>query len=247
MPKPVRPALVTVAAVLNIATGILAILCGGSCGLLVAWTFSMIRSVPARPGEPHPKEVFDIIGRHFPYYEEIMVASFLIAGLLGLFLIISGIGTLLVKQWGRILTILTGLAIIAHSVFLAGYYIAVVIPNQSKMQQEFIDYAKKIEEDAKKKQAKAPPGSPPPPAFATPAPANQSANHLLYLGCFVVCLAYGTAIVLVMVLPSTRKAFEESANYVEDDDDEWKHERRRRLLEVDDFDRPRFRDDDIER
>jgi hypothetical protein len=165
-------------------------------------------------------------------------------------LIICGIGTLMLKQWARILTILTGLGIMLHALGVGGYYVAVVIPNQPKLMKDWFDYFKKIEEEERKKQQaqnKGKPAAPPPQAFPATPPASDASNHVLYLGMLIACVAYGAGMIVVMLLPGTRAAFAATPTPDEPMPSERDRlERRRRLLEDDDFDRPRRRHGDFE-
>lgn len=233
MTGPQRPALVTVLSVFNILLGILALLCGSGCGAMTAWFFSIIGQLPVPPGEPSPKELFDIFARNFPGYQAVAIATFVLMGIEGVFLIVSGSGALLLKKWGRYLTIFTGLAICLHSLALLGYYSAIIVPNQVKMQNDVVEYGKRMEQ-AQKNKGGGRAGGPPPPAFGNMQAANQSANHMFNFLCMLACLAYGGGMVVVMLLPGTRAAFEPAPSF---DTDESERERRRLLLEEDDFER----------
>lgn len=246
MPRPVRPALVTVVSVFNIILGIITPMCVGGCGAMFVWVFSMLRSVPARPGEPNMKEMVDIFAKHYPRYEEIMIGSCVLIGALGLLFIICGIGTLMLKQWARILTIVAALVLILHGLALSGYYFAIVIPNTPKMEKDLLEWQAKLQEQQRKQIARQGGTPPPPPAFA-PNSANQAGNHVFYLGLLLAYVLYGAGNILVMLLPGTRAAFA-AAPESDDEPRESFSERRRRLLDDDDFDRPQRRyDDDDER
>jgi hypothetical protein len=231
-----------VLSVFNILIGSAALLCGGGCGAMTAWSLSLIRSVPVRPGEPNPNELFDIFFRHMPYCEEVAIGALLCTCILGVLLIIAGAGTMFLKQWSRILTILVGLALIVQFTSLVGYYCAVVIPGQSKALKEFEAYVEKMQKEEEKKRQATGGGKatapPPPPMFAG---TNQGNNVV----CLLACVLYGAGLIVVMFLPGTRKAFTEPATQpLESKDD--RVDRRRRLLD-DDFEAgPSSRRNDLE-
>ncbi|HEV2950375.1 MAG TPA: hypothetical protein VGX70_23545 [Gemmataceae bacterium] len=185
--KPERPVVVLVFAILNIIFGGLGTL--GMCcvGIMVVFLGAIFSSAPASANIPQlPTDVV--------VYFVIVIVSHLILSLL---LLVSGIGLLNMRAWARRGSIAYGVATIAISMINAPVYVAFVAPQMEKWQHA-------VQEEAQRQQQRQ--GGRPAPMYQS----NQSpmANAVSTIGGAIIGTAYAIALLVVMLLPSVRDAFE---------------------------------------
>jgi hypothetical protein len=185
--KPERPVVVLVFAILNIIFGGLGTLAMCCVGVMVVFLGAIFSSAPASANIPQlPTDVI--------VYFVIVIVSHLILSLL---LLVSGIGLLNMRAWARRGSIAYGVATIAISIINAPVYVAFVAPQMEKWQHA-------VQEEAQRQQQRQ--GGRPGPVYQS----NQSpmANAVSTIGGAIIGTAYAIALLVVMLLPSVRDAFE---------------------------------------
>ena len=185
--KPERPVVVLVFAILNLVfggLGVLGFLCGG---VIFAFVFAALSSAPG--GAPIPQFP--------PGLVTLLVIVFIYSFIMAIVLIISGIGLLNMKRWGRNTTIAYSIITIVYSVVSTVLNIAYIGPTMQKWQSEF------QEEIAREQQRK---GMTPPPNMYQPGQSPMF-NAVTSIGGAILHMAYAVALLVVMCLPNVSAAF----------------------------------------
>ncbi|HYT91741.1 MAG TPA: hypothetical protein VEL76_23710 [Gemmataceae bacterium] len=133
----IRPTPVTVMGILNIVFGSLSLLClvCVGFGLVVALNTDFLE----RQGQiNHLKDNWEFMQREVPAYLLITVVNLGSWFVLGLLLLIAGIGLLCVSSWARMLSIVTGLAMLLTRLGWIIFTLAVVNPVGERWQGDFL-------------------------------------------------------------------------------------------------------------
>jgi hypothetical protein len=185
--KPERPVVVLVFAILNLVfggLGILGFLCGG---IILAIVFAALSSAPAGTAFPH-----------FPSgLVTLFVVLFIYGFIMAVVLVLSGIGLLNMKRWGRNTAIAYSIITIVYSIVATVINITYIGPTMQKWQSDL------QEEIARDQQLK---GQPPPPNMYQPSqsPLLNAATSIVGA---IFGMAYAIALLVVMYLPHVSAAF----------------------------------------
>jgi hypothetical protein len=206
MKRPNRPAIVVVMAIMQIVFGSLGLL-RGLCGVgLQLAGGAKAFAVPAGPQQPQVPDVDALLRAKIPHYELMQYGQLALGVLSGTVMILSGVGLLRLRPWGRRLTIGYACYNIAMTILGVVFFYAV---SKQVMEEIFAN----MQADPKlPPQAKTALGITE--AFATLTP-------LLQIG----LLVYPIALLVVMFLTDVRKAFRgpgtgTAEEPVEDDEDD---------------------------
>src|SRR5262245_9085411 len=135
-----RPAIVLVMAILNFVFGFFGLMCG-CCGVFAQFGISALGNVSMKgpKGEENPiKDMVAFLERELPGYQAIEVSHGALLLFLGLFLIVSGIGLLLMQSWGRWLAVAVAILVIPLQIGHAIYEIGFVQPATDRWAQQLL-------------------------------------------------------------------------------------------------------------
>jgi hypothetical protein len=185
--RPERPVVVLVFAILNLVFGGLGIagfLCGG---IILGFMFLVFSSAPA--GTPIPPLPSGLI--------TVFVVLFVYGFIMAVVLILSGIGLLNMKRWGRNTAIAYSIITIVYSVVITVINITYIGPTMQKWQD---DLQEAITREQQRK------GITPAPNVYHPgqSPMLNAASSILGA---IIGMAYAVALLVVMFLPHVSAAF----------------------------------------
>jgi fumarate reductase subunit D len=136
MRAPERPTSITVLSILNIIFGSLGTLlyCCGGAGIL--FMLSMLNSAGSDPQVQELKTMWQTLENNIPGWNAFLIGSMVAALITSVILLLSGIGLLNMKNWGRMLGLTYAVLAIIVQLGSIGYNMAVVNPAMAKLQTE---------------------------------------------------------------------------------------------------------------
>lgn len=130
-----RPVILLVAGILAILLGGFGVVCGG-CGAGVNfWLYNTAEKAASSSGSNPARDILDTLAREAPGYKYVEIGKPVIGLLLGLFLIIAGIGLIMVQPWAKWLTVFYSIVTIFLNIGYFGYEVGVVMPAVKKWQE----------------------------------------------------------------------------------------------------------------
>jgi len=192
-----RPGAVTAIAILNLIVGgfgLLGCLCG--CGSIGGMSYLLATSTPPA-GQPDPRQVFLVVDRAYPLSKWVIVGSMIAGLLVMLLLLVSGIGLLRLRSWGRKLAIATALFMIGLNVIDNVY--AMVQGNAAvmKITEEYQRFLQEL--------AKSQPGAAPP--MIGLGGRDSAPISIMNVSSIFVENTYPILLIWIMMLKSIRRAF----------------------------------------
>jgi hypothetical protein len=204
MYKPKRPGPVTAAAVLFFIFGGLGLagsLCLLGVGAILASAIS--NAAPPPPGQPNPFELWTMLDQRAPSLKYYLFASIAIGMVLCLIEVIAGFGLLKMRYWARNLGIFYGVVAVLLAIGGTIYNVTVMNPAMKLWQQDVQKWTQvQAQKAAPKGGAAVPPPAPPPMAASNPLVDAMGSVVGAIIG-----IAYPTIILILLLMPSTGKAF----------------------------------------
>src|SRR5262249_8465194 len=180
-----RPTVVTVMAILNFIFGGIWLVMLACSGLILLVASSLVGSLPRMPNAPDPTEQMTVMYERIPGFVAFTVVSLTLGVVVCLLLIVSGVGLLKMRPWGRWLCVayacLSILYTLMGTVFTLAFYNPVMAEYQQELPRKY------------------------PAAVAT---SPGVLNAVSVVGA-VAYLVYPVVILIVMFLPSVAAAFAE--------------------------------------
>src|SRR5262249_28663412 len=134
------------------------------------------------------KEVIDSMTREVPSLVPFMIAGVVFGLTMAVFLLVSGIGLLNMKGWGRALAILFSLLTIAGQAGSLIYRLTYLNPALASWQKDFVArHGGQME--------------------ANPMGGNPALNNVVEILVTVAFLSYAVLLLVIMLMPSTGAAF----------------------------------------
>lgn len=188
--KPKRPTVVVVFAILQLSLGGIGFLCFGCMGgLQLAGVEKFAEQMPQPGGRPNPGvEIEKFFRQKIPYYEATKILQPILGLVAALAMIVSGLGLLQMKRWGRWLAIGDACFIIALTLAIVLFGLLVRAP----LMKEFA--AEKSKDPNLQPQEK----------MALSIIESSATVGSLFN---VVFLIYPVIVLVFMLLPSVSKAF----------------------------------------
>ncbi len=192
-----RPGAVTAMGILNLLIGVVGLLCctcGAGLGGCMGYGVSQM-PVP-KAGEPDLKALFVAVDRDFPALKFALLAGVTTLLLLAVLFLVSGIGLLKMRQWGRKTAILTAVLFILYLLLSMGYSVA----QGNRAALKVLKEMQEIQKDLAAKN-----NQPPPPA--APLPGDATAMNIWNAVDSLVFCIYPILLIWIMMLKSVRRAF----------------------------------------
>jgi hypothetical protein len=205
MYQPKRPGPVTACAVLFFVFGGLGLV-GSVCSLGVFGFFASFLSSPPppAPGQPNFVELWKLFDQRAPSFKYYIFISLGIGLVLCLIEVIAGVGLMKMRYWGRRLGLFYGFATIVLALGAAWYSFTILNPAMKAWQQDMQKWMQaETQKAAKAAGGGPPPPAPPPPAFAS----NPLVDAMGSVMGTAINLIYPIVVLILLLLPSTGKAF----------------------------------------
>jgi len=224
--------------ILNLVLGGLSLAGNLCCGLGFAMGYVAIRSVYQSVPPEGQKELDDLwqaFAKNVPGLLPVMIGQVIVALVLAVIQVVSGIGLVRVRGWGRWLCATWGLLEIILVISTMFYQLTYFYPGLQKATDDFEKWMDKQEEKQRKM------GQAPPPRQKINmggGSGNVIADNAVSIVFSGLYLAYGALVFIFMVLPQTGKAIaryngldEEFPGQRQDDFYDDDYQRRRRELD----------------
>jgi hypothetical protein len=209
--KPVVP---LVFGILNLIFGSLGMFAYLCCGAGVALFYVTMRALWQQAPAEDKRELenlWAVLSNNVPYLVPFVIASVAAALLMALIQIVSGIGLVRIRNWGRWLCAVWGLLEVVLVVVTLTYQVVYLFPGMDKAGKDFQRWAEKQAEKNRQR------GQPqPPPAFGQGGTGSPILDNALTIVIDVFHLGYGGIAFLFMVLPQTGKAIARYQGQVDD-------------------------------
>jgi hypothetical protein len=202
-----KPVAVLVFGILNLVFGSLGLVMNLCCGLSIAGFYLMVTSV-SQQAAPQDKKELEELWRAFsdnvPGLLPIVISSLAVSFLLGIMEIVSGIGLVRIRNWGRwlcaiwaVLQVLT----VATSLFIQ---IVVVAPGMQKAMEDLQKWSERQQQRDRERGKNQ--GAPPVQFNTMGGSGNPYADNALTVAMSSFSLIYAGVAFVFMVLPQTGKA-----------------------------------------
>jgi hypothetical protein len=194
-----RPTSITVMGILNLVFGGMSLIGLVCIGSLVIVGLYFISIAPVAPGEDDPKEMLktmDAAAPSFKYYGLALTVATLVESVL---LVTSGWGLLRMRPWGRTLALTYAFVCILGGVGGLVYTFAHLNPTIKQWEEAKMAAAKEAAKDGAEVQ-------PPNLAFATGSGSEVLDNAFTVVSTLFM-MALAVANLIVMMMPSVKKAF----------------------------------------
>jgi hypothetical protein len=213
-----RPTVLTVMGVLNIVFGGLGLACYLCVGLGLVLLFASVGGAGgAFPGGINPiADMWDFMKRDVPGFAAISIGQILLSFVMSIILVVAGIGLLIMKPWGRVLSICYSIVTILAQIGALVFQLAIVNPATQRWAQDFVRRHGGV-------------------AGGNGDIGNTAMSNLQTVGGAVIGMTYSIVLLVMMLLPSVSAAFsargpmDEHDRYrqEDEDDDDLGRERRR--------------------
>lgn len=202
-----KPTAVLVFGILNLVLGSISLVGNLCCGAGFALGYVAMRSIYQQAPPEAQKELDDLwaaFSNNVPGLLGVMIGQVVVAVVMGVIQVMSGIGMVRVRSWGRWLCAIWGLLEVVFVIASLFYQMTYLYPGMQKATQDFEKWMEKQEEKQRKM------GQTPPPRQKFNMMGGSSGNviadnalSIIFSGLY---LGYGALVFIVMVLPNTGKA-----------------------------------------
>ncbi|MCS6852150.1 MAG: hypothetical protein NZ700_13390 [Gemmataceae bacterium] len=195
-----RPGVVVVMAILNLVFGVLGLIggiCGGGLIVLILGGFSAM----AKEMDPQERAELTELISLFDQWSPLLLGQITLGLVLSVVLLVAGIGLLMMRPWGRWLSIFYAVAAIGLSVVGLVVTLTIVNPAVEKLQAEMMRREGRLEQHK---------------GFA----GVQRVTNIMSAVTGSLCsMVYAVVLLVVMLLPSVSAAFAPDAEERPDRDD----------------------------